>query len=184
MQAQRQKVTFNRVIDGDTIEITQGRGFFRQPQKHRIRLYGIDAPESSQKGGPQSTKFLTQLIGTSKKIWLNSVKTDQYGRTVGLIYKRKRQPHKSYNIQMVQGGHAHAYMLEGDDKVVYETAEAEAKGRRRGMWRQAEITNPWDYRRAQRVKDERKNNAANFVAIAIALALVGLAIFILFKNSG
>ena len=46
----RKKATLLRIVDGDTVEVALGGGLFRSPKTARIRLYGIDAPESSQKG--------------------------------------------------------------------------------------------------------------------------------------
>ena len=57
------RTTLTRIIDGDTV-VTQGtRFFFFKGPKIRIRLYGIDAPESEQKGGTESTNTLKRLTG-------------------------------------------------------------------------------------------------------------------------
>ena len=47
--------TGTRVIDGDTVEVTQASG-----QSERVRLLGIDAPESAQEYGTESTTALSQ----------------------------------------------------------------------------------------------------------------------------
>ena len=60
----RKQVRMLRVIDGDTIEVLVRRGPFRQARKDRIRLYGIDAPETSQAEGNEATNHLKQLIGS------------------------------------------------------------------------------------------------------------------------
>ena len=51
----RKQVRMLRVIDGDTIEVLVRRGPFRQARKDRIRLYGIDAPETSQAEGNEAS---------------------------------------------------------------------------------------------------------------------------------
>ena len=149
-----QSVNVTRVIDGDTVEIKTRPGLFRSSNKERVRLYGIDAPESSQKGGPQSTKQLRKLIGSKKKIWLQPSGTDQYGRIIALIYPRKSAPEDSYNYHMVLSGHAHCYMLQPQHQATYQKAEAEAREKRRGLWKQSSHTKPWDYRKAHPSKSK------------------------------
>ena len=68
----RKQVRMLRVIDGDTIEVLVRRGPFRQARKDRIRLYGIDAPETSQAEGNEATNHLKQLIGSHRKMWMNA----------------------------------------------------------------------------------------------------------------
>ena len=45
------------VSDGDTITVQTKTG-----EKHKIRFYGIDAPEKAQPYGPQSTGILKNLV--------------------------------------------------------------------------------------------------------------------------
>ena len=105
-----------RVIDGDTVEVQQRGTIWHSYPKERIRLWGIDAPETSQRGGRESTRYLQRMIGRRRDIWLDRVDTDQYGRTVGIIYPRARSSEDAYNYEMVRGGHAHCYMLSGGSK--------------------------------------------------------------------
>ena len=76
----RKQVRMLRVIDGDTIEVLLRRGPFRQARKDRIRLYGIDAPETSQAEGNEATNHLKQLIGSHRKMWMNATGGDQSPR--------------------------------------------------------------------------------------------------------
>ena len=170
-----QEVKLLRIIDGDTIEV-QRRGLsFRSPPKERIRLWGIDAPESSQQGGNQSTKYLKKLVGNRRFIWLTRMDTDQYGRTVAVLHRNKSS-HESYNYQMVLGGHAHCYMLSGKDQALYRTAEKHAQQQRRGLWNKQNPEKPWDYRTRQTAKDAR---TANLKLIFLFLAILGLAFLVL-----
>ena len=54
---QTEQVTLLRIIDGDTVEVQRRGGFLSTGAKERIRLYGIDAPESSQKGGDDDSQI-------------------------------------------------------------------------------------------------------------------------------
>lgn len=61
-----------RVIDGDTLELETGE---------RIRLIGVDAPESNEEGGAEATAFVTQLV-LDRTVWLEADgnDTDVHGR--------------------------------------------------------------------------------------------------------
>jgi len=67
------------VSDGDTITVMHnGTG-------EKIRLYGIDTPEKRQDFGTKAKKFTSDMV-YGKKVTVESVTTDRYGRTVGLVY--------------------------------------------------------------------------------------------------
>src|SRR5204863_1110196 len=68
-----------RIADGDTITVLDGSN-----AQHRIRLQGIDAPESHQAFGTQSKKNLSELI-FDKDVTVEYEKIDRYGRIVGKI---------------------------------------------------------------------------------------------------
>ena len=70
----RRNVQLTRIIDGDTVEVLAPRGLLRREKGERIRLYGIDAPESAQKGGSESTKHLRKIIGSNKKVWARAIR--------------------------------------------------------------------------------------------------------------
>ena len=62
------------VADGDTITVLDANN-----TQHRIRLSGIDAPESHQAFGTQSKHNLSDLV-FDKDVTVEYYKTDQYGR--------------------------------------------------------------------------------------------------------
>jgi endonuclease YncB( thermonuclease family) len=76
-------------INGDTIEI----------HSQRVRLYGIDAPESSQhckaengklwRCGQRAALYLSDYIGESN-VSCQAKDKDRYGRTVAVCYKGKQ----------------------------------------------------------------------------------------------
>src|SRR5204863_9459601 len=68
-----------RIADGDTVTILDATN-----TQHRIRLQGIDAPESHQAFGTQSKKNLSDLI-FDKDVTVEYEKIDRYGRIVGKI---------------------------------------------------------------------------------------------------
>jgi len=83
----------NKVVDGDTIDVTLDLGFDIL-HKCRVRLYGIDTPESRTRDkdekarGKLAAKFLQDAINNGKKIVLQSKLKDskgKYGRVLGAV---------------------------------------------------------------------------------------------------
>ena len=85
------KVT--RVVDGDTVDVILDLGFSIL-HKCRVRLYGIDTPESRTRNkdekirGKLASAFLKDAIKKGKKVTLRSKLKDskgKYGRVLGEI---------------------------------------------------------------------------------------------------
>jgi len=130
------------VIDGDTLQM-HGK---------RIRLHGIDAPESGQTCRSQSGKTYRcgQLAAKQmakytkrKTIRCNVRDTDRYGRLVAVCFADGQD----INKQIVIDGFALAYRRYYHD---YIDAERNAKREKAGMWHGAFIK-PWDWRRGDRL---------------------------------
>src|SRR5713101_2448205 len=85
-----------RIADGDTITVLDS-----SDTQHRIRLEGIDAPESNQAFGTQSKKNLSEMVFW-KDVTVVYQKTDQYGRLVGKILL----DWKDINLEQVKAGMA------------------------------------------------------------------------------
>jgi len=69
------------VTDGDTIKV-----FNADQGQVKIRLYGIDTPEKAQPYGKAAGKYLASLVAGAT-VEVESVTTDRYGRTVGIVFK-------------------------------------------------------------------------------------------------
>ena len=131
-----------RVIDGDTIEV---RG-------KRIRLYGIDAPESAQRCiiegksrpcGEIAADALKDLtMGTAVRCGKEDV--DRYGRIVATCFDNHGF---DINGNMVYTGWALAYRKYSTR---YVATEDEARAAGRGLWKGAFVA-PWDWRRGVRL---------------------------------
>jgi len=77
------------VSDGDTITVLDD-----QKRQHKIRLEGIDAPESNQDFGSRAKQSLSDLV-FGKTVTVTSRKKDKYGRTLGKVTldgKDRHQP--------------------------------------------------------------------------------------------
>ena len=79
-----------RVVDGDTIDVTLDLGFNVFLKKQRCRLAGIDTPESrtrdlaEKKLGLQAKARLTELCGERLKI--KSLGRGKFGRILAIPY--------------------------------------------------------------------------------------------------
>ena len=174
------RVRIRRVIDGDSLEVKYAGlfSFLRSP--FPVRLYGIDAPELAQPYGQESRKQLEKLVRRGG-IRMDVRATDRYGRTVGLLYRRRRG--QSVNAEMVRSGMAWWYQRYGGRDLGFPEAEAEAKRRRRGVWKDGDrIRRPWDYRadlRRGRQRRRRIRRVLTWMMIgAFAIVLAGLALAI------
>ena len=133
------------VSDGDTVTVRDDK-----QQTHKIRLAGIDAPESRQPYGDRSRQSLIELVaGQSVEVVYDKV--DRYGRRVGTINVGGRDA----NLEQVRRGLAwHYKQYEAEqtpaDRQRYAAAEQGAQAERLGLWHQASPQAPWDYRRQQR----------------------------------
>ena len=114
-----------KIIDGDTIHIGNSK----------IRLHGIDAPETKQKCiknskkwncGLESTRFLKNLV-RNDYIECNTNGRDRYNRYIGVCYK----DNININSEMVINGWAIAYRYYSLDYVKEETI---AKSKKIGIW--------------------------------------------------
>ena len=139
-----------RVADGDTVTVLDSSN-----TQHRIRLEGIDAPESHQAFGAQSKQSLAQMI-FDKDVTVFYQKTDQYGRLVGKI----TLDGKDINLEQVKLGmawHYKEYQREQtpEDRELYARAEDEARTARRGLWLDADPVEPSAFRNEE--KRERQD---------------------------
>ena len=122
-----------RVYDGDTLKAV-GNGV-----EIKVRLVGIDAPETSKKkykpGQPfsqKARKYLSKLV-LKRNVKIRSYGIDQYDRTLAEIFANG----KNVNIEMLKAGLAEVYRgkpAEGLALDLYRKAESKAKKANIGIW--------------------------------------------------
>jgi endonuclease YncB( thermonuclease family) len=130
------------VHDGDTITILD-----REERQHRIRVAGIDAPESGQPYGRAAKNALSRRV-YDRWVRVEVVKLDHYGRIVGKV----TQTGRDVGRDQVEAGMAwwlrvFAEEQSSEDQRLYEAAEARARESRRGLWRERTPVEPWLWRR-------------------------------------
>lgn len=111
-----------------------------------VRLYGIDAPETGQTGGPESTAFLAKLLPKWAEVEIIPYDVDKYSRIVGLVIRAKR----CVNARMIEAGHAWLYAKYCKAKFCKEWArlQKEARSARLGLWKEQGPTAPWLWRKS------------------------------------
>ena len=136
-----------KVIDGDTIKI----------ENKKIRLFGIDAPETKQfckevylsflifnfkrdyKCGEKSTSALKKKIKNKKIRCLIQDKKDRYRRNIGICYLEKQD----INSWLVKNGYAIAYRRYSKKYII---DEQYAEDNKLGIW-QGTFMEPEKWRR-------------------------------------
>jgi len=100
----------DRVVDGDTVDVTLDLGFDVKLHKQRCRLAGIDTPESrtrdlaEKKLGLAAKKRLEELCVNNFKI--KSLGKGKYGRILAIPYTEDGQDICKI---LIQEGHAVEY---------------------------------------------------------------------------
>ena len=130
----------SRVSDGDTIWVTDAKGL-----RHKIRMLDIDAPESSQKFGSESTARLKSLSG-GKSVRVTYSERDKYDRLLGTVWLGD----EDINLRMVSEGMAWRYHYSRNER--YAAAQSAAKAKRIGLWADPKAQDPWAYRKGQKPK--------------------------------
>lgn len=124
------------ISDGDTLNFNH----------QRIRLACIDAPESDQPWGSQSTQRLRELLGNGSQLQVQIVDIDRYGRSIGKLYVGKVYVQE----QLLREGLAWVYprYLHNCPTTAQQLLEAqeEAQVFRRGIWSSDESIAPWEWR--------------------------------------
>ena len=124
------------VSDGDSLHLELPDG-----ERVRVRLYGIDAPEKDQECALAARKKLGKLI-YDKKIRVEVLDVDKYGRYVGRVYAGARY----VNRFMLKEGLAWHYKYYAADDELLAEAEARARAAGRGIWAEETPREPRAFR--------------------------------------
>ncbi|TGU71766.1 nuclease [Geomonas terrae] len=146
-----------KASDGDTIRVLDPLG-----TKLRVRLYGIDAPETEkaskrtgriskvgQAHGDEAWKALTGKV-LGQRVKLDVMGIDRYKRLVCLVWLGSR----NVNKEMVAEGWAWAYRHYLDTPYASEFIAVEETARQQhlGLWKTYNPQPPWEFRRVTRTK--------------------------------
>ena len=128
MYEYRCKVT--RVVDGDTVDVDIDLGFGVWMHKERIRLYGIDTPESrtrdleEKKYGLLAKEQIESFMprGSMQTLVTVKDKAGKFGRILGkfLIYDKKTDSQMTINDWMIREHYAVAYYGQSKEDIAEE----------------------------------------------------------------
>jgi micrococcal nuclease len=143
LQAAQLQATVTRVVDGDTVWLqgsTAVNG--KKPKPFKLRLQGIDAPESCQAWGSQATVALSSRV-LNQRVQVQTRSKDDYDRALGNI----RLEGEDISAWMVSQGHAWSYRYRRSSGP-YAEQEKTAKAGRRGLFADPAAQEPRSFRKA------------------------------------
>lgn len=126
-----------KIADGDTITVLT-----ENKEQIKVRLEGIDCPESSQDFG-QKAKQATADICFGKNVTIKETGKDRYGRTLAFVYVNG----VCLNKRLLELGMAWHYKKYNSDPELAKLEEI-AKTKRVGLWADKTPIAPWDWRKA------------------------------------
>jgi hypothetical protein len=111
------------VVDGDTLVLAD-------PDRTRVRLAAVNAPETDECLSAQATAELASLAAPGSTIRILRHGTDRYGRTVAEVLTSRG----SVNVALAEAGLALSMAGSGDLTARARAAEGHARTAGRGMW--------------------------------------------------
>ncbi len=136
------------IADGDTFT-----GLDNQNRKVKVRLHGIDAPETGQAFGTVSRRALGDLI-QGKTVEIEEIDRDRYGRVVAIVHVGG----VNVNREQVANGLAWRY-VQYDKRGEFTKVEQAAKTARKGLWADAHPVPPWEWRKTEKERKGSKKGA-------------------------
>ena len=116
-----------RVVDGDTVDIDIDLGFGIWMHKERVRIHGIDTPESrtrdlqEKKYGLAAKEFVKKFlpVGSDQMLITEKDKTGKFGRILGkfLVYDGKTDSQIHLGEIMIREYHAVPYLGQSKEEV-------------------------------------------------------------------
>ncbi len=115
------KAIVKKVIDGDTIDLDIDCGFDIWTRQ-RVRLYGIDTPETRTKDidekikGNRAKEFVKNILPEGQEILITSESKGKYGRYLVTIFIEKKGRKINLNKLLVAKKLARVYFGEKKEK--------------------------------------------------------------------
>lgn len=146
---------FGRVIeinDGDVITV------FNLNRPVRIKLLAVDAPEAGQAFGDVAKKHLSTLV-YDKSVLVEYWSIAADGSLVGRVMLNTTD----IGAQMIRDGAAwfdasNQERLSAADREVYQQSEQAARSERRGLWQADSPIAPWEFVRAQALRQNPRTS--------------------------
>lgn len=131
------QTTVSHVADGDT---------FTTMENEKIRLYGIDCPETTQPFGQISKKTLEGMLPPGSVVTIEPVGKDRYGRTIAIVENFQGL---NVNAFLVEKGFAWVYQKYCTKTFCDEWLRHQESARmlHAGLWSDIAAIEPWVWRR-------------------------------------
>jgi endonuclease YncB( thermonuclease family) len=123
------------VTDGDTIVVLTDDN-----KQIKIRLEGIDCPETKQDFGTKAKQTTVDLC-FKKTVRVEQSGTDKYGRMLAFVFVGDT----CINNQLIKEGMAWHYKQYNKDPELAKL-EVEARKKKVGLWSHEDVIAPWDFR--------------------------------------
>ncbi len=123
------------VTDGDTIVVLTD-----EKQQIKIRLEGIDCPETKQDFGTKAKQATVDLC-FQKTVRVEQSGTDRYGRMLAFVFV----DNVCVNNELIKQGMAWHYKQYNKDPELAKL-EVEARKNKVGLWSHDDAIAPWDFR--------------------------------------
>ena len=129
------------VADGDTITVEPAKG----GDRIKIRLHGIDAPETRQPYGQAAKGFVNDVaLYQIADVRVTPQSKDRYGRVIAVI----ALPDGTILQELLlEAGLAWVYPQYCKNCGAWKAMEAEARNQRKGLWTEASPIAPWEWRK-------------------------------------
>ena len=124
------RCTIKRVVDGDTVDVDIDLGFGIWVHNERVRLYGIDTPESrtrdleEKKAGIYAKQCVETFlpVGSTQTLKTYKDKVGKYGRILGefVIYDPEQDRQTTINEYMIRNKIGVAYSGKSKDDIKQE----------------------------------------------------------------
>jgi micrococcal nuclease len=136
VQSQNEWVEVSKFVDGDTFWITNTKG-----QQEKIRLIGVDAPESRRSGrkeigfyGREASAYVERILDGQKiRLEYDVGRYDRYKRTLAYVYL---QDGTFLNAHLVENGYAMVMTVPPNVKYadLFVKLQKEARKKKKGLW--------------------------------------------------
>lgn len=126
----RDKVLVERILDGDTVELSDGR---------KVRYLGVDTPELKDGDcyAKEAKQFNESLVLLKEvELELDDNPTDMYGRTLAYVWLKTGSGERMVNEELLLKGYARTLFIPPNNKYKSElqAAEAAAVASGAGLW--------------------------------------------------
>ena len=145
-------VDVSNFLYGDTITVLN-----QNNESVKIRLAGVDCPESSQSYGDKAKQFVVSKV-SGKRVRIMPDTIDRYGRTVGIVLING----ENLNEQIVAHGHGWVYRkyCTADYCNDWLRQEETARDAHTGLWKDKNPQPPWEWRTEHRGKNGNNGNVS------------------------